>query len=63
MSLAFRCHFCDRDPAWRLDRRGDAVASWSCHPHLALTAEVLQRPWERTELVLTSLPLPGGDTD
>lgn len=54
---AYRCPFCDRPVGWRLDRRGDAVVTWACHLHLSLVAEVSQRPGERTELVLTSVPI------
>jgi hypothetical protein len=53
---AFRCHFfpeqCpDRAPRWSLLRHGDAVADWACDQHLAGVMDMLQRPWERTEVV------------
>lgn len=53
MSLAFRCEVCDGDPTWRLLRRGDAVVSWACPPHLSQVADGLQRDFEVTELVVT----------
>lgn len=56
MSTAFRCHFapeyCDEVTRWRLDRIGDAVADWACDRHLVAVIEDLQRPGERTEVVV-----------
>lgn len=44
MSAAYRCGAaCRADPAWRLDREGDAVVSWACHPHLVRVLLSLQR--------------------
>jgi hypothetical protein len=34
-------------------RRGDAVVSWSCAPHLSVVCWRLQRNFEKTELVVT----------
>jgi len=42
MSYAYRCEVCDQEPAWRLDRIGDAVVSWACGPHLVLALLRLQ---------------------
>jgi hypothetical protein len=53
MSLAFHCEVCDGKPRWRLDRRGDAIVSWACDPHLATVCHRLQRDWEITELVIS----------
>jgi hypothetical protein len=64
MSRAFRCRFCgplNDLPAWRLDRRGDAVVDWACDLHLVIVAAGLQRDGERTELVLTAFE--GSDRD
>jgi hypothetical protein len=57
VSRAYRCRFSpdqcpDREPRWRLDRRGDAAVDWACDQHLAGVVEMLQRPHERTELVI-----------
>jgi hypothetical protein len=57
VSRAYRCRFSpeqcpDREPRWRLDRRGDAVVDWACDQHLAGVMEMLQRPRERTEIVV-----------
>ena len=53
--FASRCEVCDLDPRWRLDRRGDAVVSWACDPHLAEVCHRLQRDSEITELVVTDV--------
>jgi hypothetical protein len=63
VSLAYRCRYCEdpnRQPTWRLDRRGDGVVDWSCDQHLAATVEMLQRPWERTELIISAAARPAG---
>ena len=53
MSFAFCCEVCDQtDPQWRILRRGDAVVSWVCDPHLAQVCDRLQRDFEVTELVV-----------
>lgn len=53
---AYRCHFapefCSYVTRWRLDRIGDAVVSWACDQHLVAVVEDLQRPRERTEVVV-----------
>lgn len=53
---AFRCHFapehCTDVTRWRLDRVGDAIVSWACDRHLTAVVEDLQRPRERTEVVV-----------
>ena len=54
MSAAFRCEVCNTDlPRWRIERRGDAVVSWSCNQHLAEICLRLQRDHEITELVVS----------
>lgn len=53
MTAAFRCEVCSGLPNWCLLRRGDAVVSWACDPHLARVCHRLQRDWEITELVVS----------
>lgn len=50
---AFRCEICHGEPRWRIERRGDAVVSWACDPHLADVCHRMQRDSEITELVVT----------
>lgn len=53
MRFAYRCEVCDDgQPAWRLDRCGDAVVSWACVRHLSEVCENMQRDHETTELVV-----------
>ena len=57
MGRAYACEVCDTDrPTWTVTRRGDAVVSWACDPHLAEVAHRLQRDWEVTELVVRLAP-------
>lgn len=42
MSRAFRCEVDEVPPDWRIERRGDAVVTWSCHDHLAKVCARLQ---------------------
>jgi hypothetical protein len=53
VSAAYRCQECNARPDWRLERRGDAVVTWTCGDHLVLVLWQLQRPVERTEIVVT----------
>lgn len=54
MSLAGCCGRCDvASPQWRIERRGDAIVSWSCDLDLSDVCADLQRPHEITELVVT----------
>jgi len=51
---AFTCEHCGESlPWWRILRSGDAVVSWACFSHLPEACMALQRPGERTELVVT----------
>jgi hypothetical protein len=38
---------------WRIERRGDAVVTWSCDAHLAEECKTMQRDFEVSELVVT----------
>jgi hypothetical protein len=49
---AYRCPFCHEPGTWRLDRYGDAVASWSCELHLAWVMDSLQREGEVTRVTV-----------
>jgi hypothetical protein len=65
MSRAYRCRYSpdqcpDREPRWRLDRLGDAAVDWACDQHLAGVVELLQRPWEKTEVVVRAAEQPEG---
>ena len=40
-------------PRWRIERRGDAVVSWSCNQDLSEVCLRLQRDHEITELVVS----------
>jgi hypothetical protein len=53
---ANRCGECDAEPAWCLERRGDAAIDWACGEHLGVVALDLQRDPEVTELVVTLFP-------
>jgi hypothetical protein len=56
VSRAVRCRFCgplNDLPAWRAERRGDAVVAWACDVHLVIVLAGLQRQFERTEVVVT----------
>lgn len=52
MTAAYRCTECGDEPAWRLDRRGDAVVAWACDVDLLTVVFSLQRLNEVTELVV-----------
>ena len=66
---ANKCEACWRDyealtePDWTVCRRGDAVISWACHEHLGDVCKGLQRPWEKTELVVTEKRIGGDSPD
>lgn len=49
---AFRCLVCGIVPSWRIARRGDAAATWSCNQHLAVVCNASQRLNEDAELVV-----------
>ena len=55
---AYRCGDCGDLPVWSIERRGDAVVSWSCCLHLHEVCRELQRPHERTTLVVRVAVLP-----
>ncbi len=56
---AYCCEVCGTNtPTWRLDRRGDAVVTWACNLDLAEVCRRLQRPRERTEVVVRKAILP-----
>lgn len=52
MTESYRCGVCGGPVRWTVERRGDAVVTWSCDPHLAEVCRDLQRQWEVTELVV-----------
>lgn len=59
MSNAYRCEICYVIPIWRLDRHGDAVASWACDFHLSAVCHGMQRDWEdRTEITVYKAEVP-----
>lgn len=63
MSYAFRCAICAGDPAWRLERIGDAITSWTCDRHLAEECDDLQRSFERTVIQVTQFKADDQDDD
>jgi hypothetical protein len=51
--MNYCCDVCGSEMVWwRIDRRGDVVASWTCRDHLADGCVNLQRDGEDTELVV-----------
>lgn len=53
-----KAYRCGDLPVWSIERRGDAVVSWSCSLHLHEVFRELQRPHERTALVVRVAALP-----
>lgn len=53
MSKAYCCEICDAaDPHWVIERRGDAVITWSCDDDLSAVVAGLQRDHEVTAVIV-----------